>query len=522
MELYLPCLNTAIAGILAILVFFYFIIKRSSSGAKAKSLKPPKVEGGWPLLGHLDLFGGSQLPHIALASLAGKYGPIFTVKIGIHSALVISTWEAAKDCFTTNDIAVSSRPARLGIKHLSYNYAMFGFSPYGTYWREIRKLTSLELLSNRRLELLRNVRASEVEMSLKELYTLWSNRKEGPGELLVDMKQWFGGLTLNVIFRMIAGKRCFMNGDSSEEKEARRWQKAMGEFFHFLGLFLLGDAVPWLSWLDLGGQQKAMKRTAKELDSILAEWLEEHKQKRTKGKDQDFIDVMLSAIDGANVAGFDADTVIKATCLTMISGGSDTTMVTLTWALSLLLNNRQVLKKVYEELDQHVGKSRLLNESDINNLVYLSATIKEAMRLCPPGPLSVQREFREDCTVEGYQVPKGTWLLVNLWKIQTDPRVWADPMEFKPERFLTTHKDVDVRGQQFELMPFGTGRRVCPGISLGLQTTLLTLASFLHSFEVTTRGNAAVDMTGSPGLTNRKLTPLDVLIKPRLSPHLYE
>ncbi|ONI15859.1 hypothetical protein PRUPE_3G066200 [Prunus persica] len=522
MELYLPCQNTAIAGILAILVFSYFIIKRSSSGAKAKGPKPSKVEGGWPLLGHLDLFGGSQLPHIALASLVGKYGPIFTVNIGIHSALVISTWEAAKDCFITNDIAVSSRPATLGIKHLSYNFAMFGFSPYGPYWREIRKLTSLELLSNRRLELLRNVRASEVEMSLKELYTLRSNRKEGSGELLVDMKQWFGGLTLNVIFRMIAGNRCFMNGDLSEEKEARRWQKAMGEFFHFLGLFLLGDAVPWLSWLDLGGQQKAMKRTAKELDSILAEWLEEHKQKRTKGKDQDFMDVMLSPIDGAYVAGFDADTVIKATCLAMISGGSDTTMVTLTWTLSLLLNNRQVLEKVYEELDQHVGKRRLLNESDINNLVYLPAAIKEAMRLCPPGPLSVQRVFREDCTVGGYQVPKGTWLLVNLWKIQTDPRVWADPMEFKPERFLTTHKDVDVRGQQFELMPFGSGRRACPGISFALQMMLLTLASFLHSFEVTTRGNAAVDMTGSPGLTNRKLTPLDVLIKPRLSPHLYE
>ncbi|KAI5337061.1 hypothetical protein L3X38_016330 [Prunus dulcis] len=265
-----------------------------------------------------------------------------------------------------------------------------------------------------------------------------------------------------------------------------------------------------------------MKRTAKELDSILAERLEEHKQKRTKGKDQDFMDVMLSAIDGVYVAGFDADTVIKATCLAMISGGSDTTMVTLTWTLSLLLNNRQVLKKVYEELDQHVGKRRLLNESDINNLVYLPAAIKEAMRLCPPGPLSVQRVFREDCTVGGYQVPKGTWLLVNLWKIQTDPQVWADPMEFKPGRFLTTHKDVDVRGQQFELTPFGSGRRACPGISFALQMTLLTLASFLHSFDVTTRGNAPVDMTGSVGFTNMKLTPLDVLVKPRLSPHLYE
>ncbi|XP_007226806.2 cytochrome P450 CYP82D47 [Prunus persica] len=522
MELYLPCLNTAIAGILAILLFSYFIIKRSCSGAKAKGSKPPKVGGGWPLLGHLYLFGGSQLPHITLASLVDKYGPIFTVNIGIYSALVISTWEAAKDCFTTNDKVISSRPATLGCKYLSYNFAMFGFSPYGPYWREMRKLTSLELLSNCRLELLRNVRASEVEISLKQLYTLWSKRKEGSGELLVEMKQWFGGLTLNVVFRMVAGKRCFMNGGLSKEKEARRRQKAMREFFHLVGLFVLGDAVPWLSWLDLGGQQKAMKRTAEELDSIVSEWLEEHKQKRTKGKDQDFMDVMLSAIDGADIAGFDADTIIKATCLAMISGGSDTTRVALTWTLSLLLNNRQILKKVYEELDQHVGKGRQLNESDINNLVYLQATVKEAMRLCPPGPLSFQREFTEDCTVGGYHVPKGTWLLVNLWKIQTDPRVWADPMEFKPERFLTTHKDVDVRGQQFELMPFGSGRRACPGINLGLQTTLLTLASFLHWFDVTTRGNAPVDMTGSAGLTNMKLSPLDVLVKPRLSPNLYE
>lgn len=131
-----------------------------------------------------------------------------------------------------------------------------------------------------------------------------------------------------------------------------------------------------------------MDSTAEELDSIVLEWLEEHKQKIIKGKDQDFMDVMLSAIDGADIAGFDADTIIKATCLAMIYGGSDTTRVTLTWTLSLLLNNCQSLKKVYEELDQHVGKGRQLNESDINNLVYLQATVKEAMRLCPPGPLS--------------------------------------------------------------------------------------------------------------------------------------
>nr|XP_008378401.2 cytochrome P450 CYP82D47-like [Malus domestica] len=526
MEFSFPFLNTAIAGLFAVLLFSYYFIQKFRAATNSRGSKPPKLAGGLPLLGHLDLFGGSQLPHITLGALVDKNGPIFTFNIGIHSALVINTWEAAKECFTTNDSIVSSRPATLGIKHLSYDFAMFGFSPYGPYWRKIRKLTSLELLSNRRLELLKSVRVSEVEMRLKKLYKRWTERKDGgsSADISVEMKQWFGDLTLNVILRMIAEKRVLnvVNGNSNDEKEARAWQKAMREFFHLVGMFVLGDAIPWLWWLDLGGHQKAMKKTAKALDSIVMGWLEEHKQRRAKGQDQqDFMGVMLSVLDGAHVSGFDTDTVIKATCLSLILGGSDTTMVTLIWTLSLLLNNRHALKKVHEELDKHVGKERLVNESDISNLVYLQATVKEAMRLCPAGPISGQREFTEDGTVGGYHVPKGTWLLVNLWKIQTDPRVWADPMEFKPERFLTTHKDIDVRGQHFELMPFGSGRRACPGITFGLQVTLLTLAGFLHAFDVSTLKNAPVDMTGSVGLTNMKLSPLDVLVKPRLTPQIF-
>ena len=205
----------------------------------------------------------------------------------------------------------------------------------------------------------------------------------------------------------------------------------------------------------------------------------------------------------------------------MIAGGNDTTMVTLTWALSLLLNNRHTLKKAQEELDIKVGKGRLVNEADINNLFYLKAIIKEALRLYPPGTL-VPREFHEDCTIGGYHVTKGTRLVVNLWKIQTDPSVWSDPLEFKPERFLTTHKDVDVRGQNFELIPFGSGRRACPGISFGLQMLHLTLASLIHAFEISTPSHAPVDMSATFGLTNIKSTPLDVVVKPRLPSNLFE
>ncbi|XP_050267309.1 cytochrome P450 82A3-like isoform X1 [Quercus robur] len=167
----------------------------------------------------------------------------------------------------------------------------------------------------------------------------------------------------------------------------------------------------------------------------------------------------------------------------MIAGGSDISTVTLTWTIALLLNNH-VLKKAQDELDVQVSRVRIVNESDIDKLVYLQAIVKETLRLYPTARLAIPREFTENCIIGGYHVPKGTQLITNVWKIQTDPRIWSDPLEFKPERFLTIHKNVDVRGQNFELLPFGSGRRVCPGISFALQMVHLALASFLHMYDI--------------------------------------
>ncbi|XP_050267313.1 cytochrome P450 82A3-like isoform X5 [Quercus robur] len=169
--------------------------------------------------------------------------------------------------------------------------------------------------------------------------------------------------------------------------------------------------------------------------------------------------------------------------LSMIAGGSDISTVTLTWTIALLLNNH-VLKKAQDELDVQVSRVRIVNESDIDKLVYLQAIVKETLRLYPTARLAIPREFTENCIIGGYHVPKGTQLITNVWKIQTDPRIWSDPLEFKPERFLTIHKNVDVRGQNFELLPFGSGRRVCPGISFALQMVHLALASFLHMYDI--------------------------------------
>jgi fraxetin 5-hydroxylase len=195
--------------------------------------------------------------------------------------------------------------------------------------------------------------------------------------------------------------------------------------------------------------------------------------------------------------------------------------VTLTWALALLVKNPLVLKKAQQELKNHVGVDRRVEESDLENLLYIKAIIKETMRLYPAGPLSVPHESIEDCIVGGYSIPKGTRLLVNVWKIQHDPDIWTDPFEFQPERFLTSKKEIDVKGQHFELIPFGSGRRMCLGISFALEALLLILASILHQFQFQNLSNDKIDMSESPGLTNLKATPLELLVAPRLSSHLF-
>ena len=138
------------------------------------------------------------------------------------------------------------------------------------------------------------------------------------------------------------------------------------------------------------------------------------------------------------------------------------------------------MKHAQEELDLKVGRDRWVEQSDIQNLVYLKAIVKETLRLYTTAPLSVPHEAMEDCHVGGYHIPKGTRLLVNAWKLHRDPAVWSNPEEFQPERFLTSHATIDVVGQHFELIPFGSGRRSCPGINLALQMLHLTIARLLQ------------------------------------------
>ncbi|KAJ6320788.1 hypothetical protein OIU78_016059 [Salix suchowensis] len=305
-----------LSALITSLIYYLFWIPKKENRKRA----PPEAAGAWPLIGHLHLLGGSRPPHITLGNLADKYGPIFTVKLGVHRALIVSNSEMAKECLTTNDKAFATRPTTLAMDIMGYNYNMLGFSPYGTYWRLIRKIITLEVLSNHRFEMFKSVREDEVRDAVGALYQQWiDNKGNSQNKLLVEMKGWFSDITLNIILKIIVNKRYVDYASQREERPSDEWRDSLRRFFELSGMFAVSDALPFLRWMDLGGVEKAMKRTAKNLDHATEKWLEEHKQKKASGtakREEDFMDLMLSILDDAEeFSNHNTDTINKATCL---------------------------------------------------------------------------------------------------------------------------------------------------------------------------------------------------------------
>lgn len=204
----------------------------------------------------------------------------------------------------------------------------------------------------------------------------------------------------------------------------------------------------------------------------------------------------------------------------LMIASAETTSMEMTWALSALMNNPRVMKKAREELDAIVGRDSVVKRSDISKLDYLRAVVKETLRLYPVAPLLAPHEAIEGFTLGGTYVPAGTWMVANVWKIQRDPSLWPNPDEFLPERFMDSHVDIDVWGRHFELLPFGSGRRSCVGITLALEVIQLTLARVIHEFDWSTPSGDPVDMTEGVALSMPKASPLHLTPTPRLS-HSY-
>ncbi|XVF74311.1 hypothetical protein PTKIN_Ptkin13bG0100300 [Pterospermum kingtungense] len=480
-----------------------------------RKLNLPPGPKPWPIIGNLNLIG--SLPHRSIHALSQKYGPIMQLKFGSYPVVVGSSVEMAKAFLKTHDVNFADRPKIAAGKYTTYNYSDITWSPYGPYWRQARKMCLTELFSARRLESYEYIRREEMNLLLKGLY------KSSSTPIL--LKDHLSNLSLNVISRMVFGKKYTEGTGEDEIVTPKEFKEMLDELFLLNGVLDIGDSIPWLSFLDLQGYIKRMKVLSKKFDRFLEHVLDEHNARR-KGVEnyvaKDMVDVLLQLAEDPNLDVKLERHGVKAFSQDLIAGGTESSAVTVEWAISELLKKPEIFAKATEELDRVIGRDRWVAEKDIVNLPYIDSIAKETMRLHPVAPMLVPRLAREDCQIAGYDIPKGTRALVNIWTIGRDPNLWDNPNEFCPERFIG--KTVDVKGHDFELLPFGAGRRMCPGYPLGIKVIQASLANLLHGFtwkfpSDMTKEN--LNMEEIFGLSTPKKYPLETVAKPRLPPHMY-
>ncbi|CAI9284025.1 unnamed protein product [Lactuca saligna] len=482
----------------------------------AKRLPPGPTP--WPIVGNLPHLG--TIPHHSLAALATRYGPLMHLRLGFVDVVVVASASVAAQFLKAHDANFASRPPNSGAKHMAYNYQDLVFAPYGPRWRMLRKICSVHLFSAKSLDDFRHVRQEEVAILTRALV--------GAGKSTVKLGQLLNVCTTNALARVMLGRRVFGDGSGGGDPKADEFKDMVVELMVLAGEFNIGDFIPALDWLDLQGITKKMKKLHVRFDSFLNTILEEHKTgSGAPSGHVDLLSTLISLKDDADGEGGKlSDIEIKALLLNLFAAGTDTSSSTVEWAIAELIRYPELMKQAQQEMDIVVGKDRLVTELDLSQLTFLQAIVKETFRLHPSTPLSLPRIASESCEINGYNIPKGSTLLVNVWAIARDPKMWTDPLEFQPARFLPGGEkpNADVKGNDFEVIPFGAGRRICAGMSLGLRMVQLLTANLVQAFDWELANGLDprdLNMEEAYGLTLQRAAPLMVHPRPRLALDVY-
>ncbi|GAB4855630.1 hypothetical protein Ancab_024251 [Ancistrocladus abbreviatus] len=440
-----------------------------------KSRPGPSLPGpsGFPFLGLVFAFTGS-LAHRVLYNLSRSFHalPLMAFSVGFTRFIISSNPSTAKEILSSS--AFADRPIKESAYELLFNRAM-GFAPFGEYWRNLRRISATHLFCPRRLASFGDFRRQMGLEMVGQIEDLMCKNEE------VEVRKVLHFGSLSNVMMTVFGKRC-------DEREWNELEGLVREGYELLGMFNWSDHFPLLGLMDLQGVRKRCRKLVQRVNLFVGKLITEHKMRRiengkgTNGSDdhdssRDFVDVLLD-LDGENRVN-DSDMI--AVLWEMIFRGTDTVAILLEWALARMVLHPEIQAKAQAEIDTVVGTTKSVSDSDLPNLPYLQAIIKESLRMHPPGPLlSWARLAIHDTHVGCHFIPAGTTAMVNMWAITHDETVWSEPNEFKPERFI--EEDVSIMGSDHRLAPFGSGRRVCPGKAMGLVTVQLWLGQLLQNF----------------------------------------
>ncbi|KAH9608390.1 hypothetical protein KSS87_007778 [Heliosperma pusillum] len=484
------------------IILYKWLYTRNHTKPKNTPPSPQKL----PILGNLHQLG--LHPHHNLHSLSKQYGELMLLQLGQKPTLIVSSSKMAKQIMKTHDSICSNRPKSRVFDKLLCGSRDVASAPYGEYWRQMKSIFVLQLSSTKRVRSFRGIREEESDNLVEKI------RKNV--SLEVNLSEMFNGLSNDVVCRAAFGKKY-----SENEEGLRGFEEVLREFVELLGMFDVGDFIPWMSWVNkVNGLNKRMENVAKKFDMILEEIICEHLNRKLDGNEgenqtKDFVDVLLD-VQREDSAGLAIQSEsIKALLLDAFATGIDTTYTVLEWAMTELLRHPKIMKNLQEEIRGIINGKDHISEADLDQMKYLKAVMKETLRLHAPVPLLLPRETEKELVLNGYQVAAKTLVIINASAIQRDAAIWEEPDEFQPERFLNC--PIDFKGHDFELIPFGGGRRVCPGISFAMTTNELVIAKLVSKYNWSLPpgiNGSSLDMSECTGITMHRKIPLLAVASP--------
>ncbi|KAJ8444564.1 hypothetical protein Cgig2_021314 [Carnegiea gigantea] len=481
----------------AIILLVFVIAHKLFKNTKLQRRNLPPSPPSLPIIGHLHML--KEPLHKTIHEICTKYGEVLLLKLGVRRALIIASPSAVEECLLKNDTTFANRPDTLVGRLLHYNSTSIAFSPYNGHYRTLRRVMTQEVFSSTKVPLFSGIRQAEVRLLLRDIWEECTTTDDVDAKA-IHLNRGFRELALNIMTNMVAGKR-YYGKDVEDVTEAKRFSEIIREGAVLHGAANPGDLFPMLKWM-FRGLEKRMVTWMKSTDAFYQRLLDERKQTMSKDDTRAIVDVLIK-LQQQDPAFF-TNEVIKGMIMVLVLAGADTSSATMEWAMALLLNNPDSLKKVQEEIDTVIGHNRLINEEDVAKLPYLQNIVMETLRLYPPTPLLLPHETSEDCNICGYEVPRGTMLMVSLWTLHRDARWWNEPEKFIPERFEGKEGE-----SLYKLLPFGLGRRNCPGYAMGKRAVALVLGSVLQCFDWKRPSDEMLDMSQSSGITMPKAQPLE-------------
>ncbi|GAV74960.1 p450 domain-containing protein [Cephalotus follicularis] len=449
-------------------LFFLFLLQKLRLNKNISHQPGPR---GLPLIGNLLQLGNSTSLHRCLWQLSQKYGPLMSLQLGFRPTLVVSSAKMAKEVMKTQDLVFSGRPPLVGPKKLSYDSLGLAFTAANDSWREMRRISAIHLFNSSRVQQFRRIREEEVSRMVENI------SKSSVASKPINLSLLMMTLTTTLICRVAFGKRF------DEAIVINRLGRLLDETEAMIVGFFWSYYFPFMGWVDrLTGMHARLEKIFKEMDENYQEIIDDHLDpKRPRSEREDILDFFLQNLRNNELNVELSLNQIKAMLMNIFVGGANSSATTVVWVMTFLMKNPIAMKKAQEEVRNLIGTKGFVNEDDIQSLHYLKACVKETMRLQPPGPLLIPRETTQKCNIGGYEIPAKTLVYVNAWAIGRDPEAWDNTEEFNPDRFIGN--SIDLKGNDFELIPFGAGRRICPALPMGILNVELALANLLYKFD---------------------------------------